>query len=511
MKSSGSSAPSSSEDGKLGSSESLTSVSKVFEDMLQRAMLPLVQKIVELESKFEAKSLLSVPAFQSSLDDQPRGGGGNADSFESPPEFNSRRFEHRPNRQSLGSFRSEDSQDVVVRKSSFRLDKPKFEYPLDTKNDGAFDDAVIKFLDECDHHIELWCNLPENKHKAFEGSEVFSIVSLPPGVQKRVSHNLEMIYEKSEISGWTVEQVQRAKTWSKATSAEVKKLILSRRAKGVARSEAVKTIQPPAISWAKDAGFIHLDAFEEYKSKMTTQVSRLHEGGVSLSFIAIKDAIISAIPDREYRIELYTQFGHSGSLPGPNASGEYEEFSMKSIFDVIRAHIEVIKQKGLARTINRNSVSFSFPTPPTSRKFGNHGPPSRFPSRAVQAIELDQGFPESDRTFWSRAHAEAEVSADDSDEFHQDQVNAMIQQVKSKECHHKGIGPDGKVLCPYLGNPDTAKCGFIHPAKELELKGKGVSKSTPAQPKKVHQVSGGLEIPYAANFDAETDVEGSDF
>ena len=230
-----------------------------------------------------------------------------------------------------------------------------------------------------------------------------------------------------------------------------------------------------------------------------------------LSFIAIKDAIISAIPDREYRIELYTQFGHSGSLPGPNASGEYEEFSMKSIFDVIRAHIEVIKQKGLARTINRNSVSFSFPTPPTSRKFGNHGPPSRFPSRAVQAIELDQGFPESDRTFWSRAHAEAEVSADDSDEFHQDQVNAMIQQVKSKECHHKGIGPDGKVLCPYLGNPDTAKCGFIHPAKELELKGKGVSKSTPAQPKKVHQVSGGLEIPYAANFDAETDVEGSDF
>ena len=169
-----------------------------------------------------------------------------------------------------------------------------------------------------------------------------------------------------------------------------------------------------------------------------------------------------------------------------------------------------IKKKGLAELVNKNSVSFSFPTPPTSRKFGNHGPPSRFPSRAVQAIELDQGFPESDITFWSRAHAEAEVSAEDSDEFHQDQVNAMIQQVKSKECHHKGIGPDGKLLCPYLGNPDTAKCGFIHPAKELELRGKGVSKSTPAQPKKVHNAMGGLGIQYAD--DAEPDgCEGSDF
>lgn len=508
MKSTGSSASSSSEDEKLGPSESLASVSKKFEEMLQRAMLPLVQKIVELESKFEAKSLLSVPAFQSSLDDQSRGGGGNADSFESPPEFNSRRFEQRPNRQSLGSFRSEDSQDVVVRKSSFRLDKPKFEYPLDTKNDGAFDDAVIKFLDECDHHIELWCNLPENKHKVFEGSEVFSIVSLPPGVQKRVSHNLEMIYEKSEISGWTVEQVQRAKTWSKATSAEVKKLILTRRAKGVARSEAVKTIQPPAISWAKDAGFIHLDAFEEYKSKMTTQVSRLHEGGVSLSFIAIKDAIISAIPDREYRIELYTQFGHSGSLPGPNASGEYEEFSMKSIFDVIRAHIEVIKQKGLARTINRNSVSFSFPTPPTSRKFVSQGPPNRFPPRAVQSIDHQPMFAErmseeSDRGFWNRDDAVTEISAEDSDEFHQ--VNAMVEKAKSKECHYKGVGPDGKLLCPYLGNPDIAKCGFSHPTRELELKGRGVSKSTPVKPKTVHNIAGGLGIEYAHESDFQDD------
>jgi hypothetical protein len=66
------------------------------------------------------------------------------------------------------------------------------------------------------------------------------------------------------------------------------------------------------------------------------------------------------------------------------------------------------------------------------------------------------------------------------------------------------------VLCPYLGNPETAKCGFIHPQKELELKGKGVSKSTPAQPRKVHHVSAGLGIPYAAESDVDDGVEQLD-
>jgi hypothetical protein len=186
---------------------------------------------------------------------------------------------------------------------------------------------------------------------------------------------------------------------------------------------------------------------------------------------------------------------------------------MKSIFDFIRDHIVVIKQKGLAQTVNKNSVSFSFSsssTPPTSRKFVSHGHSSRFPARAVQNIEFQPEFPESDRTFWSGGDAEREISTetftDDSDEFHQ--VNAIIQKVKSKECHHQGIGPDGKVLCPYLGNPDTAKCGFIHPAKELELKGRGVSKSSPAKPvkpKTVHNIASGLGIDYAHESDFQDD------
>jgi hypothetical protein len=75
-------------------------------------------------------------------------------------------------------------------------------------------------------------------------------------------------------------------------------------------------------------------------------------------------------------------------------------------------------------------------------------------------------------------------------------VNQAVQGAMSKDCRHTGTGPDGKLLCPYLGNPESAKCGFRHPSKDLELKGKGVSKSVPAKPLKVHSAEG-LGISYA--------------
>jgi hypothetical protein len=433
---------------------------------------------------------MSVQNFKPSSQDQ-QTGVSVEDSFHSPLEFASRpRFEHRPSRQSLGSSRSLDQQDVVkVVKSSFRLEKPK----LDLKNDGAYDESVLKFIDDCERHIEIWCSLPENDGKDFEGSEVFALVTLPAAVQKRVAHNLEMIYEKSEIAGWTLEQIQKATYWNRASTAEVKQTLLERRAKGIAKKQAVRTIQPPAIAWPNGAGFIHLDAFEEYKSKMTTQISRLSAGGVSLSFICIKDAIISAIPDRDFKGELYTQFGHAGSLPGPNASGVSEEFSVKSIFDFIRAHIVCIKQKGLTDTVNKSS-GFFVSTPTTQRKFGGNRSFSGQPHPRAQTVDFHSEFPVSDQQFWTGHELEQSAEENDDEYTH---VNTAVQSAKSKECRLKGIGPDGKLLCPYLGNPDTAKCGFLHPAKELELKGKGVSKSTPAQPRKIHHTTVGLGIQYA--------------
>jgi hypothetical protein len=64
----------------------------------------------------------------------------------------------------LGSYHSSataSSQELTIRKSSFRLEQPKFEAPKDSKIDGALDEATIKFFDECDRHIEMWKAMPE--------------------------------------------------------------------------------------------------------------------------------------------------------------------------------------------------------------------------------------------------------------------------------------------------------------------------------------------------------------
>ena len=483
---SGSSAASNSEDGKSGSQASSNSpadmrdsASKI-EDLLQHVF----HKLAELDSKIEAKSLVEFEALRSPTGDH---------------DFS------RSNRQSFGSLRSASSQELVVRKSSFRLEKPKFEPPKDPRSDGSNDEAVLRYFDDCDRHIEVWKSMPENVQKTFEGSENFALVSLPPAIQKNIAHSLDLVYAPGELVMWTVAEIKQAKYWKDASTSEIRRAILVRKAQNNTMVSAIRSIQPPAIAFAPGAGLIHLEAFNEYKDKMVTQIGRLAEGGVELPLIAIKDAIISAIPDVSFKTELYSLFGHANSIPGPSASGETKELSIKSLFEFIHEHIVKLKKMGFG-AVNK-AVYFSAPpySSQASRKFGPHGPPSRFPPRAVQAIEHQHEFPVSDREFWSGASAETETSAEDSDEFHQ--VNAMVQKVKSKECHYKGVGPDGKLLCPYLGNPDTAKCGFIHPAKELELKGRGVSKSTPVKPKTVHNIVGGLGIEYIHDSDFQDDGE----
>ena len=146
-----------------GSKSDLESESQDFnaiEAAFAKFCLKIEKRFTELESKIESK--FEAKSFS------------DFESLRSPTLEHGLRSDHRPNRQSLGTVRSLDSQDVVVRniKSSFRLDKPKFESPSDVKNDGAFDESVLKFIEECDRHIEIWLHLPENKDKLESGGEI---------------------------------------------------------------------------------------------------------------------------------------------------------------------------------------------------------------------------------------------------------------------------------------------------------------------------------------------------
>jgi hypothetical protein len=414
-------------------------------------------------------------------------------------------FREPHNRQSLGSYHSSASQELTIRKSSFRLEKPKFEAPKDTKLDGSLDEATIKFFDECDRHIEIWKAMPENIEKTFEGSENFAIVSLPPAVQKKLAHSLDFIFSTAELCMWTEEEIEKAKFWKKVTTSQVRKLILERKAQGVSLLSAISTIQPPNIAWPHGVGFIHSEAFQEYKDKFITQVSQISEGGIQLPLVSIKDAIISAIPDNKFKAELYSNFGHAGSTPGPLASGHSRELSIKSIFDFIHDHIVTIKKKGLAGLVNTRSVTFpTFSTPSTVQKSVGRRP---FPARAVQSIEFQKAdFPETDRQFWESSDRQVFEPSDCQQSLSDEEctfVNTAVQKAQSKDCRHVGIGPDGKLLCPWLGKPDTAKCGFRHPSNELALRGKGISTS-----KKVHQIVGlgaGLGISHSEDEEKAAD------
>jgi hypothetical protein len=411
-------------------------------------------------------------------------------------------------RQSLGSYHSSasSSQELTIRKSSFRLEKPKFEAPKDSKIDGALDEATIKFFDDCDRHIEMWKAMPENIEKTFEGSENFAIVSLPPAVQRKLAHSLEFVFSPAELCMWTEEEIAKAQFWKKVTTSQVRKLILDRKAQGVSLLAAIRTIQPPNIAWSSGVGLIHEEAFQDYKDKLINQVSQIAEGGIFLSMVSIKDAIISAIPDTSFKAELYSKFGHAGSLPGPSAFGQINELSIKSIFEFIHDHIVTIKKKGLAGLVNSRAVSFS--TPSTVHKSVGRRPHSNFPARSVQSIDFPNAeFSETNRAFWADSTDRSFWESSDhqkvlsDDEF--TSVNTTVQMAQSKDCKHVGIGPDGKLLCPWLGKPDTAKCGFRHPSNELALKGKGVSTS-----KKVQQLVGlgaGLGISHSDDEDNAED------
>jgi hypothetical protein len=437
--------------------------------------LMIEDRLSKLDSKFEALTLSTISKFEAqSLSE--------FENLKSP----SLGQDAPQGRYSIGSLRTNSSQEINVTKSSFRLKDPKYEPPIDSKTDGAVDDAVLQFFEECERHMETWKSLPENRDKIFQGSENFSLVSLPPSVQKHLAHSLDLVYTTSELVMWSEEEVANAKYWKKATTAQIKKDILVRKAQGIAHNAAVKSIQPPAISWKSGAGLIHVDAFNEYKDNLVTQVSRLAEGGITLSLINVKDAIISAIPDSNFKSELYSIYGDRGSLSGPSASGEHADFSVKSMFEFIRQHILSVKKKGLASVVNRTR---SFPDT-NHRRF--HPLPARSAQNAdLQAVE----FPPTDSQFWEKKTLSESSDADD-DLYAS--VNASMMDAKSKDCRYAGIGPDGKLTCPYLGKPESAKCGFRHPPNELALKGKGVTKSSPAYVKKAHNITGGLGlgVPY---------------
>jgi hypothetical protein len=56
------------------------------------------------------------------------------------------------------------------------------------------------------------------------------------------------------------------------------------------------------------------------------------------------------------------------------------------------------------------------------------------------------------------------------------QLQAYLAVANKEQCKRCGVGPDGKLICKFLGGPKAA-CIFSHPESDLRLKGRGVTRT----------------------------------
>jgi hypothetical protein len=98
---------------------------------------------------------------------------------------------------------------------------------------------------------------------------------------------------------------------------------------------------------------------------------------------------------------------------------------------------------------------------------------SKFKSINAVAVETDSDDEHSSED--EKDCGEGSVHCELSDELDdQMQLQAYLAVSNKEQCKRLGVGPDGKLICRYLGGP-KASCIFSHPESDLKLKGRGVT------------------------------------
>ena len=144
--------------------------------------------------------------------------------------------------------------------------------------------------------------------------------------------------------------------------------------------------------------------------------------------INLKDILIAALPDKFYQRELFKKYGPMGSLIIP------------TIFDEVELRITSVAKQGLRAVVNRST---------REREAHFLKTPTHGKAAAVHNLEIEDIVEE---------HVNAAMAGD-------------------KKCKRAGIGKDNLLYCRWLG--EKGACCFEHPASEMALKGKGVSKNSP--------------------------------
>jgi hypothetical protein len=330
---------------------------------------------------------------------------------------------------------------AVNQDAGTKLERPKFVVKLSKTTDGVKkefirDSDFLDYFEDFEHYVSTWENLPMNleRNLKYPNKSRIALVSLPIKYAQWLCTKLKVAFNTNFNGFKTPQQVRDTVFWQELSTADVRLRIGVKFEEEISDYGAVEILK--RIKFNSQFGLIDAQAFADFQHELKKEVMRIQAGGhLMINKINLKDILIAALPDKFYQRELFTKYGPIGSLIIPT-----EDFAIDLIFDEVELRITSVTKQGLRAVVNKSTREreAQFLKTPTHGK-----------AVAVHNIEVEEMIAE--------------------------QVNAAM--AGDRKCKKAGIGSDGLVLCRWLGGKGA--CCFDHPASELTLRGKGVSKDTP--------------------------------
>lgn len=454
------------------------------EDKILGALSALTTRMDQLESRITArvsfKSSGGDSVSSAVADDAARPA---EDQFENGAEFSFDRDRRRSQRFSMGSTGGSRDSD-----GGTKIERPKFVIKLTKTEDGVKheilqDSDISDYLDAYDHFFAMWRTLPANEGLEYTNEARVPIINIPPTYAKQICRRIKCMYDATDLTFCNLGKVQtKGRSWKTLTSSDLREALGQLVELEVSHKGALDVLK--RIKFKSSFGPIDMTAFAAYQHEFKKEVLRLQSGGRALDKIQLKDIIISGYPHSQFQSELVAQYGAPGILVG-----EVQDFAINDVFDTIERHITSITKEGVRSVVNkfiRSQEAHSFYSPRTP----SHGGARAAGTKSIHNTELSELFDDAEHDVSAFSHSRGLQSEDSQDlmtvsrstdehvssDDWQMHVNTVI--ANGQNCSRCGKGPDGLLLCKFLGGPKES-CIFKHPEEDYKLKGKGYSTAKP--------------------------------
>jgi hypothetical protein len=325
----------------------------------------------------------------------------------------------------------------LAREPTVRLTQPI----LKVQDEYTFDD-ILNFLDIVKHYIEMWEAQPVNRKPGrprivFPDAAKFAITLIPPKAAEYICDMIGWIYNPAHCRTKSRTKIRSLPWWENIDGDTLRAEIIQTRTESKSYSANLSRLKK--IKYPSTTPY-DLVSFRKFCHELNREIRHSEEGNFKFEDVDIKDHVISVFPDRKYQKELYARYGNTGISK--------TEFDIGEVLDEIEGKIKRLVKDNIEDDVNRSAQY-------------RDGKELKVHEVAMSTCDVE---PSSELDF-------------------QETVNQAI--VGTEKCRKTGVGPDGKLLCRWLGG-ERATCTFQHPPSDILLKGKGVSSESRPAPFKPH-------------------------